>query len=112
VRLVDLNRAARLFLGGHDFGAFGSAARKGGGTKRTVSVSRWAAEEGVLRYEIVAEGFLYRMVRRLVFVQVAVCQGKCSQAVLRDALESGRRVPGLPAGTAPAQGLKLAEVKY
>jgi len=112
VRLGDLNRAARLALGTHEFGAFGSAARKGGGSSRTVTTSHWTGENGLYRYDIVADGFLYRMVRRLVSVQVAVGQGRCSEQALRAALETGRRVPGLPAGTAPAQGLRLLEVNY
>lgn len=107
-----LDRAARLVLGTHDFGAFGSAPRKGGRTVRTVEASAWSSVDHVLSYEIVADGFLYRMVRRLVFLQVAVGQGKCSEHTLGEALRTGRRVQGLPAGTAPADGLKLMEVKY
>lgn len=112
VEPAALNRAARLVLGTHDFGAFGSAARKGGSTVRTVEASAWSPAGHVVSYEIVADGFLYRMVRRLVFLQVAVAQGKCSEQALGEALCTGRRVKGLPAGTAPADGLKLMEVKY
>jgi len=112
VRIADLNRAARLLVGIHDFGGFGSPAQKGGGTTRSVEASEWTSDRAVCHYHIVADGFLYRMVRRLVCVQVAVGQGKCPEQVLRDALERGRRVPGLPAGTAPAEGLTLLEVKY
>jgi len=112
VRLADLDRTARLLLGTHQFGAFGSAARKGGATSRTVTVSKWSAEGSMYCYQIAAEGFLHRMVRRLVFVQVAVGQGRCSAQTLREALETGRRTTGLPAGTAPPEGLRLLEVKY
>jgi tRNA pseudouridine38-40 synthase len=112
VEPAALNRAARLVLGTHDFGAFGSAARKGGSTVRTVEASAWSPAGHVMSYEIVADGFLYRMVRRLVFLQVAMGQGKCSAQALGEALRTGRRVQGLPAGTAPADGLKLMEVKY
>ena len=112
VEPAALDRAARLILGTHDFGAFGSAARKGGGTVRTVQASAWSAGGHVLRYEIVADGFLYRMVRRIIFLQVAVGQGKCSEQALGEALRTGARVKGLPAGTAPADGLRLMEVKY
>jgi tRNA pseudouridine38-40 synthase len=112
VEPAALDRAARLVLGTHDFGAFGSAARKGGKTVRTVEASSWRTTDRVLSYEIVADGFLYRMVRRLVFLQVAVGQGKCSEQALGEALRTGARVKGLPAGTAPADGLRLMEVKY
>jgi tRNA pseudouridine38-40 synthase len=107
-----LQSAARLLIGIHDFGAFGSAARKGGDARRTVMESTWSSENELLRFHVEADGFLYRMVRRLVYVQVAVGQGRCSESLISEALESGRRVPGLPAGMAPPQGLRLMEVKY
>lgn len=112
VSLASLNRVARLLAGSHDFGAFGSPARSGGGTSRTLSLSEWTSDGGLLRYDIEADGFLFRMVRRLVFVQVAVAQGRCSDRVLRQALHEGRRPPGLAAGMAPAEALRLMEVRY
>lgn len=112
VSLASLKRVARLLAGSHDFGAFGSPARSGGGTSRTVSLSEWTPDGGLLRYDIEADGFLFRMVRRLVFVQVAVAQGRCSDRVLRQALHEGRRPPGLAAGMAPAEALRLMEVRY
>ncbi|HET6846904.1 MAG TPA: tRNA pseudouridine(38-40) synthase TruA [Anaerolineales bacterium] len=108
----SLEPVAKLFVGRRDFGAFGSASRKGGATRRTVTESSWSIEGGVLRYRVTADGFLYRMVRRLVIVQIAVGQGRCPQVVVERALESGRRVAGLPAGIAPPQGLRLMEVGF
>lgn len=116
-----LQVAADCFQGRHDFGAFGSATRKGGGTVRTVSGSAWTVADEVLRYEIVAQGFLYRMVRRIVFVQVAAAQGRCSTEQVSRALRALRAGPALrasrqgdplPAGLAPAHGLILMEVGY
>lgn len=107
-----LEGIAHLLKGSHDFGAFGSAPRKGGDTRRTVLESRWLLVGGMLQYNIAADGFLYRMVRRLVFVQIAVGQGRCSERAVSQALEKGRKVPGLPTGTAPPQGLRLVEVGY
>ncbi len=112
IAISDLQRVSGLITGSRDFGAFGSAARRGGTTRRTVIESGWSEEAGVLRYHVAADGFLYRMVRRLVFVQVRLGQGKCTEEVVSRALESGRRVRGLPAGTAPPQGLRLMEVVY
>lgn len=112
VDIAVLNRAARLVLGRHDFGAFGSAPRKNGSTIRVVEESGWSKSGQVLRYEIVANGFLYRMVRRLVFLQVAVGQARCSEQTFVAALGAGTRITDLPAGTAPADGLRLMEVKY
>jgi tRNA pseudouridine38-40 synthase len=107
--LVD---AAKCLPGRRDFAAFGSAPRKGGETVRTVSTSEWSHAGDEWHYEIVADGFLYRMVRRLVYAQVAVAEGRCPQGALTESLESGERSPGLPAGVAPAQGLTLVNVNY
>ncbi|HLO14004.1 MAG TPA: hypothetical protein VK206_04185, partial [Anaerolineales bacterium] len=67
-------------------------------------------------FEVQADAFLYRMVRRLVFVQVAVAQGKVSvEAIARslaDPLSAERRDEKIPAGLAPAHGLMLVEVAY
>jgi tRNA pseudouridine38-40 synthase len=66
-------------------------------------------------FEVRADAFLYRMVRRLVFVQVAVAQGKVSAEAIADALANpvpvGMRTE-IPAGLAPAHGLTLVEVTY
>jgi tRNA pseudouridine38-40 synthase len=72
-------------------------------------------DEDEWQFEVQAEAFLYRMVRRLVFVQVAVAQGKSSaEAVARSLEEQARDPKGsyLPAGLAPAHGLTLVEVTY
>jgi tRNA pseudouridine38-40 synthase len=66
-------------------------------------------------FEVQADAFLYRMVRRLVFLQVAVAQGKVPvEAIARSLGEqasAGKR-SGLPSGLAPAHGLTLVEVEY
>src|SRR5512142_1930207 len=70
---------AKLFLGTHDFSAFGSPTTPRGGTVRTVTNAEWSqtrAAKDEWRFEVQANAFLYRMVRRLVFVQVAVAQGR------------------------------------
>ena len=71
--------AAKLFLGKHDFSAFGSPTTPKGTTVRTVMKAEWMqVEKDEWHFEVQADAFLYRMVRRLVFVQVAVAQGKLS----------------------------------
>jgi tRNA pseudouridine38-40 synthase len=115
-----LRGAAQVFQGRHDFGRFGSPPDKAGGTVRTVSLSEWRESDGEWRFEVRADAFLYRMVRRLVFVQVAVAQGRCLIGSLVRALEGPRPKPAgagpagedIPAGLAPAHGLALVEVTY
>lgn len=106
-----LIRNAELFLGTHDFAAFGSPTSEKGTTTRTVTRSEWRRKpNGEWQFEVRADAFLYRMVRRLVFVQVAVALGRCSVEDVRLALK-GRGKP-LPAGLAPAHGLSLIDVEY
>lgn len=109
-----LQQTALLFLGRHDFGAFGSAPGNKGGTERTVVLSEWHPGEtgGNWQFDVAADAFLYRMVRRLVFVQVAVAQGRCSREAVLKALDHGSAISGLPAGLAPAHGLELMQVDY
>jgi tRNA pseudouridine38-40 synthase len=72
------------------------------------SVDEW-------QFEVEADAFLYRMVRRLVFVQVAVAQGKLEvEAVAHYVAKPGSAAKrsGLPSGLAPAHGLTLTDVRY
>ena len=115
----DMNALAntpKLFLGTHDFSAFGSATTPKGTTMRTVTKVEWTqTEKDEWQFEVQADAFLYRMVRRLVFVQVAVAQGKIPVEAVAGSLEkqapAGKRSV-LPSGLAPAHGLTLVEVKY
>jgi tRNA pseudouridine38-40 synthase len=110
-----LERAARIFLGKHDFAAFGSPVSKSGTTVRTVTGSAWRGAAGEWQFEIEADAFLYRMVRRLVFVQVAAGQRRCTIESLARALDEGATATSardLPAGLAPAHGLALIAVNY
>ena len=105
-----LQNAAKLFPGRHDFAAFGSPPKPGSSTVRTVMKSDWQSQGDEWTYEVQADGFLYRMVRKLVHIQVAVGQGRAEAQVIADALEGRPR--GVPGGLAPANGLTLVEVTY
>ncbi len=113
-----LANTAELFLGTHDFSVFGSPTTPNGTTVRTVMKAQWMQARGAKdewHFEIQADAFLYRMVRRLVFVQVAVAQGKFSADAIACSLAepalAGKRSE-IPAGLAPAHGLTLVEVTY
>jgi tRNA pseudouridine38-40 synthase len=114
---TDLSALAELWPGKHDFAAFGSATTPSGSTVRTVLSAGWQRREDEWTFDIQADAFLYRMVRRLVYVQVAVAQGRLPAQVLARALEDSPKVRDearaqLPAGLAPACGLTLVEVRY
>jgi tRNA pseudouridine38-40 synthase len=109
---------ARLFLGTHDFSAFGSPTTPKGTTVRTVMKAEWMQARDAKdewHFEVQADAFLYRMVRRLVFAQVAVAQGRFSAEIIAHALAertSAVKRSDIPAGLAPAHGLTLVEVTY
>jgi tRNA pseudouridine38-40 synthase len=105
-----LQEAAKLFPGTHEFAAFGSPPHPGSSTIRTVMSAEWRPQGDEWMFEVQAEAFLYRMVRKLVHVQVAVGQGRLSVQGIADALEG--RPKGIPGGLAPANGLALIEVTY
>ena len=109
-----LAETATLFLGTHDFSAFGSPTTPTGGTVRTVMKAEWFQTEndGMWHFEVQADAFLYRMVRRLVFVQVAIAQGKVPAEIIARSLAKQASAEKLPAGLAPANGLTLVEVGY
>ena len=105
-----LQEAAGIFIGTHDFSSFGSPTSSKGTTVRTVTKAEWCEmPDGEWQFKVRADAFLYRMVRRLVFVQVSVARGKCSGEEVQKAL---RKPVRLPSGLAPAHGLTLAEVSY
>ena len=100
---------AALLMGRHDFAAFGSPMRVGGSTVRQVLRTHWQAEADEFRFEVWANAFLYRMVRRMVWVQVAMAHGLIQAVQLQAALQ---HQTALPAGLAAAQGLTLVRVQY
>jgi tRNA pseudouridine38-40 synthase len=117
----DLKPLASIWLGTHDFAAFGTASRTNGSTIRTVLDAGWLNDGDEWIFTIQANAFLYRMVRRLVFVQVAAGQGKVSPEALVRALEHNAAPSRqylneddvqIPAGLALACGLTLVEVRY
>jgi tRNA pseudouridine38-40 synthase len=110
-----LEAAAPLFVGQHDFVAYGTPPRAGSSTLRIVMNASWQAKDDEWHFEVQANAFLYRMVRRLVFIQVAVAQGKISVETLARSLAGQAESPErseFPSGLAPAHGLTLVEVTY
>jgi tRNA pseudouridine38-40 synthase len=113
----DLTPLAGIWTGRHDFSAFGSPTTPKGSTIRTVFSAEWKRKGNEWTFTIEADAFLYRMVRRLVYVQVAVGQGRAAAEDLTLALENNPTVreaakDRIPAGLALPNGLTLVSVKY
>jgi tRNA pseudouridine38-40 synthase len=111
VELDRLRDASAHLLGTHDFAAFGTPPRAGGSTVRTVTHAEWiVVSPDELCFEITANAFLFRMVRRLTGFQVAIGQGLIEPQATRECLESGSNA--LVQNLAPPGGLTLVEVIY
>ena len=108
--LEDLERISRHFTGIHDFRAFGSPPRKDHSTVREIITNRWIQRsDDEAFFEIEANAFLYHMVRRIVFLQIAYAKGNVSEEEIIRAVRDG--IDAKP-GLAPARGLQLWSVRY
>ncbi|MCL4506001.1 MAG: tRNA pseudouridine(38-40) synthase TruA [Chloroflexi bacterium] len=114
--VVQMNRAAEVLIGEHDFAAFG-AAPQGDSTVREVKQASWsrlpATDElaaAIYRFTIEANAFLFRMVRRVVMTMIQAGRRRLSVEDIRDILASrdSQRIKGI----APACGLCLVKVTY
>ncbi|MBN2550596.1 MAG: tRNA pseudouridine(38-40) synthase TruA [Anaerolineales bacterium] len=110
VDLPRLEQSVKLLTGTYDFAAFGAPPRAGGTTMRSVFQAGWVQEDDDLIFDVLANAFLYHMVRRLVGLQVAIGQGRIEPQAVLESLRSDR--PGVVKELAPAHGLTLVEVMY
>ena len=109
--LRALRLAADPFVGEHDFASFCRKAPAGKTTVRRVIASEWLdLGDGILRYDIRATAFCWRMVRSIVGTLVDVGLGKRRPGDMLTILRAEDRAA---AGTmAPPHGLCLWEVGY
>jgi len=113
IDIALLKKACRLFVGTHDFSAFANKATTGAAKKNPVrtlyrlDVVEW--EYGI-RLEFEGNGFLYKMVRNIVGMLLAVSTKKRSLDEIDHIFkEKNRR---LAPQAAPAHGLFLVRVSY
>ncbi len=105
-----LDTAAQLILGKHDFSSVGRAMKPGASTERNVFSAGWRSAPGKgLVFQIIADAFLYHMVRRLVHLQVKVATGRIEVEEFRKGIQQQAE---LPPGIAPAAGLFLHKIYY
>jgi len=111
-----LRAAAEQLIGSHDFRAFGSPTTPKGSTVRNVTQATWhQIREDEWLFDVQANAFLYHMVRRIVFVQVAIAQEKLPVETITRALANQAPVEEgslSQRGLAPPHGLILVEVGY
>ncbi|MEE4194425.1 MAG: tRNA pseudouridine(38-40) synthase TruA [Anaerolineae bacterium] len=110
LQLRLLEEAAALLPGQYDCAAFGTAPKPEGSTIRKIYDARWEQiQEDEFHFSITANAFLYHMVRRIVFLQLQVGQGRLGLAELSAGITQEGELPG---GLAPPNGLILTEVDY
>ncbi|MFB3884710.1 MAG: tRNA pseudouridine(38-40) synthase TruA [Thermodesulfobacteriota bacterium] len=109
--LEEMRRVSRILIGEHDFSSFRSVGTPTRTAIRKVMRAEWKrGEDGFIRFEIEASGFLKQMVRALIGTLVEVGRGKIDSKDFQKILDSKDRKKAGP--TAPAHGLFLREVKY
>ena len=107
--VMSMNAAAATLVGEHDFAAFGNPTT-GEVTVRRMWRAQVSAAPPLIRVDLEANGFLYRMVRSIVGTLLAVGRGGMTLDEFRGVLESRDRSRA-EAG-APAHGLCLTHVSY
>jgi tRNA pseudouridine38-40 synthase len=104
-----MQRALTYTLGDHDFAAFGQPT-VGESTIRSMYRAEVMAAGPQIAIDLEANGFLYRMVRRLVGTLIPIGQGEMPESELSMILESANPDRAGPA-VAP-NGLCLTQVRY
>lgn len=105
-----MQRAAALFIGTHDFGAFCSIKTSADSTVRAVYTSNITRSGDIITYRISGDGFLYNMVRIIMGALAKVGVGQRSDEDILRALQNPSVKFGTP--TAPARGLTLVGIRY
>jgi tRNA pseudouridine38-40 synthase len=111
-----MRKAARLFLGEHDWTAFSSAQTDAQTRTRTITkleVRAQGDERGhgrLVEIEASADGFLRYMARSIAGALMAVGRDEMDEETISRAITTGNR--SLAAATAPAHGLTLKQVYY
>lgn len=107
---VLLDKAAREFLGEHDFSAFMSSGSQVKNRVRTILESTVWREGQEVIFTVCATGFLYHMVRIMVGTLLEVSEGKIGVSDIAGILKNkDRHAAGR---TSPADGLYLERVYY
>jgi tRNA pseudouridine38-40 synthase len=105
-----MTAAGAYLIGEHDFSAFRASGCQSSTPMRCLTSLEVHRRSTVLALDFTANAFLYRMVRNLVGLIVAVGKRELAPSVAREVL-AGRDRRAAPA-TAPAAGLTLIDVAY
>ena len=106
-----MKKAARMFVGKRDFASFASPSLSGVSTiRRIYSFTVTRDDEGVTTFKVVANSFLYNMVRIMIGTILEVGRGEKSLEDLKQAITIGG--VSFASSMVPASGLFLTRVEY
>ena len=103
---ANLDKAAALLLGTHDFRAFTPSETAHKAFQREVSEARWVDRDETLEFEITANSFLRHMVRTLIGTMLELPPKRLAELLSGDGLRADAGT------TAPPWGLYLERVHY
>jgi tRNA pseudouridine38-40 synthase len=107
---AGLRAATRVLEGEHDCAAFQSTGSSPVPTRCRVHRADWSACDGGVRFDVVADHFLYHMVRTVVGTALRAARSPDPARHMRDVL--GSRDRARAGVTVPARGLTLEQVFY
>ena len=110
--IAAMRKAAKAFVGKHDFRSFTSvsALKKGTSCVRTIKRFQVKRQGHLIVMLIEADGFLYHMVRNIAGTLLEVGRSKRKAVEIEPILKAkDRRFSGM---TAPSEGLTLTKVSY
>lgn len=106
-----LNAAGQAFVGRHDFSSFCTLdCRNAGNMVREVKKFEVFRADELVTMKVMADGFLYNMVRIIVGTLLSICAGRIDPSSISDIIQARDRSKAGP--TAVASGLYLNKVFY
>jgi tRNA pseudouridine38-40 synthase len=110
LNLKRMREAGRELMGRRDFKAFQSTGSNVRTSRRLVQRLEIEKEGSLVRFRVKADGFLYRMVRRIVGALLELGRGALSLKEFREGFQRGGFAE--KALSVPPQGLCLVSVEY
>ena len=105
-----MDKAAKLFLGTHDFSAYCASGSEVKSKVRTITACSVRRNGEHVIFSVRGNGFLYNMVRIMAGTLLSLSAGGLTEEDIMRSLKSGKRTDAGP--TAKAEGLYLHEVYY
>jgi tRNA pseudouridine38-40 synthase len=110
LNITGMKKASQYFLGEHDFTAFSNAKSKKKSMVRTITSIDIKENAGFIEIRIRGNGFIYNMVRKMVWTLIEVGLGEKDAGSIPKIINSKDR--NLAGGLADAAGLHLEKIDF